>query len=170
MDTWLQECPNCSYVATSLELPCDAAAVTSAVSQSSQVPLPKGEFFYNLSRRFAIAALLAEKVEDAKSYWLCCAWIADDAGERRSQMYCRDKVRECFNAKGDAKLEERVQLVDVLRRAQRFEEAAELADSLLKRTQDEVLVSVLKFGKEKSVSLNSDRHTVNDAIGTVSKD
>ncbi len=85
-------------------------------------------------------------------------------------MYCRDKVRECFNAKGDAKLEERVQLVDVLRRAQRFEEAAELADSLLKRTQDEVLVSVLKFGKEKSVSLNSDRHTVNDAIGTVSKD
>ena len=152
MEAWLQECQNCHYVSANLsEQSKDAKSILESADYQSMLEnaeIPK------VARRFVFCSLLnAHDREIAATALLRAAWDCDDhekielADSFRNQS--ADLLKQLQPFEDD---EERatigVMLIDVLRRASRFEEAIKLANQLLKFKavkRSGVMLAVVEF-------------------------
>ncbi len=167
----LQECPECGYVNGDLGRPTEGAA--EAIRAESYVELRRRSDIPEAASRFARYALLRQSDRRAAGRaLLSAAWVCDDAFDTRHAQAFRSRA-------ADALLELRpfvkppdeprlgAVLVDVLRRAQRFDEALALAEEILASDAERDnpnLGSVLRFQRRLCADRDTDCYTVADAV------
>ncbi len=171
MGVWLQECPKCRFVNDNLNKMVPNAETILASKQYQQIvsdtEMPE------VARKFARHALLyADDKETAGLALLRAAWVCDDKGPAHGAIAYRSQAADLLLSLqpfGDSEVWATLgtTLVDVLRRAIRFEEAKTLSASLrsLKSVaSNEVIVMVLHHQAQLCDSRNTDCHTVEDAM------
>jgi hypothetical protein len=173
MAYWLQECPDCGYSAGAIDDPLSNAKTVMAREpfQTLQV----GPLGGTLTGRFLKAALLAEAANDlgsAADHALCAAWTADDARDNEGARQYRDRSADLFlknlnDADGSSEetIVTKTRLVDILRRATRWEEAQEISTDLLREDLDPTIRSILTFEQTAIESKNDQAYTVAHALG-----
>ena len=128
-----------------------------------------------LTGRFLKASLLDEASNDlgsAADHALCAAWAADDVGDNDGARQYRDRSADLFLKSlndADETSEETIitktRLVDILRRANRWEEAKEIASELLRQDLDPTIRSVITFEQAAIDNQDDLAHTVAQAVG-----
>ncbi|MDY7231473.1 hypothetical protein [Hyalangium rubrum] len=157
MPVWVQTCPECGYCATELSQG-DPSAREAVQRPTYQEQLHAADTPF-LANRFLCLALLKEAAgrdADAAQQRLHAAWVADDAQERALAHKYRSAVADALLARREAlrrwrgdeadwKGVERVFLVDVLRRAGRFDEARREVDAALQQGVSSIVRQLLGF-------------------------
>ena len=173
MAYWLQECPGCGYSAGSIDDPQpDAKAV---MARDAFQTLQVGHLGGTLRGRFLKASLLAEAANDlgsAADHALWAAWAADDASDTEGARQYREKSADLFlktlnDADGSSEeaIVTKTRLVDILRRATRWEEAQKIVTELLPEDLDPTIRSVLTFEQTAIESHDDHAYTVAQALG-----
>jgi hypothetical protein len=172
MDLWLQECPSCGYVAGDIGVA--NRGEREIVSSESYSSIQSGPNSNMLSGRFQKASMIAEehgKLEYAARYALWSAWVADDKKDHVAAVFHRSKAANIFLttiSNLDPKTEDSIILtaltVDILRRAERWNEALEMAGSLLAGNLSETVGSVVEFEICLAKNRDSGCYTVADAL------
>jgi len=172
MPVWLQECPNCGFVAANLAEA--EAGVQEIVSTERFMSLNRGALSGTLTSRFLKRSLLDEelgKISEAAEHALWAAWAADDAHDESAAEY-RSKAADLFlvaaadlPSDSDVSRTMRTRVVDVLRRARRFDEAVALADVLLATDDlDPTIRCVLAYERDLAQSGEHAVRTVEHAL------
>ncbi len=152
MHLWLQECPVCRYVHSSLDVLLAGAA--DIVYTAEYRLMTARETQLGLAGRFMRHAyLLRDQPFEAGWAMLRAAWVGDDLGRDDLARYCR---RVCDNhwvglpyGDDEQSMLLRAVSVDVLRRARCFFEAGRLAEELLAmQTVTPVLQRILNFQRQ----------------------
>jgi hypothetical protein len=169
MNLWLQECPTCRYVNDRIDkgLPGASTIVFSpeyaAIAARQEEP--------ELVRRFKrYALLMAEHPIVAARALLHAAWVCDDAAHLPLAQACRDESADLLIGVDFAPLAEdglRLQtvLVDILRRAGRFEEADHWLDQLVDRTTlPPAMAAVLRYQRTLLKKEDIGRYEVESAV------
>ena len=177
MFAWVQRCSSCGYCAPSIAegTPFKKEIVESdAYRQLLADPdLPE------LARSFLCSSMIFEEFEEeafAARNAIEAAWVCDDENAHDAAVRCRlravERLRES-EADGDALYDdpstEYAVIVDLLRRAGRFEEAVEEADAALGEAEGEV-AAVLAFSRSLALARDSGVYTVDDAFATGADD
>jgi hypothetical protein len=173
MAYWLQECPDCGYSAGSIDDPHPNAKDVMA-SDAFQT-LQTGPLGGTLTGRFLKASLFDEASNDLSSaadHALCAAWAADDAKDVEGAIQHRNRSANLFlktldgaDSISEETIVTKTRLVDILRRATRWDEANEIALELLKQDMDQTIRSVITFGQAAINSQDDQAHTVAQAMG-----
>jgi len=146
MDMWLQECPTCGFVAPDLQEEVvdarDELHSEAYLSARADGSLPE------LARRFFCRALLVagrQEPEMAFSNMLHASWVADDRAMPDAARMCRLKAVEYLDTVHELSAPQKLQLLDVLRRALSWDRADELADRLTRDGLDDRLGRIAAF-------------------------
>lgn len=171
MRMWLQVCPECGLCAPDLARPgpIDGTALATR-KYRARLDDPR---FPELACRFRARALLVEEsgpAEAARAY-LCAAWACDDAGLGEQAVECCLAAADAFgrlrpfpDTKGG--VSQGAVLVDVLRRAARFEEAASECRSLLaRRSLREPLRQIAEYQQRLIAARDPSVHTAGELAG-----
>ena len=169
MDCWLQECCECGYVNSDLfDAIDDARRIVESDSYGAlrfESPCPE------LARRFERYSLMQHAdPESAAVALLSAAWVCEDAEDVERASKYRDQSAELLLKLQPCRDEEEsttlaTALVDVLHRAERFDEARVLASSLLSFDtvkSNEIIASVLQFQCQLCDKHDTGCHTVAD--------
>ena len=170
MHGWFQECKSCSYVSIDLAQAKDDAK--SIVESEEYQALVTNSDLPPIARRFALCALLNNHDREiAGTALLRAAWVCDDEGKAELAKSFRNqsadtikKLQPFENSDEHATLA--TMLIDVLRRAERFDEATKLANQLLKFKavkRSEVMQAVVNFQMSLCESKVSDCRRVEEA-------
>jgi hypothetical protein len=170
MHAWFQECQKCHYVSVDLARESeDAKSIVDSVEYRSLI---SNDEIPQIARRFAACAILnPHDREIAGTALLRAAWDCDDqeqselAKSFRSQAADLLKKLQPFEDSED-QATIGVTLIDILRRAGRFEEATKLANQLLKfKTvkRSGVMKAVVNFQLSRCEASCLDCHKVEDA-------
>ena len=173
MAFWIQECPACGYSAGSIE---DASSGTKTVMTSEVfLALQSGPLNKTLAGKFLKASLIAEASNDfnsAADNVLCAAWAADDARDEDGACRYRDKSADLFlkslngvHETAEKTIVTKTRLVDILRRATRWDEASKIASELLQEDMDPTIRSILTFQKTAVDNKDAQPYTVAQAMG-----
>lgn len=140
MFAWLEDCPSCGFVAADIAVITDGERL--AMGESGWQSLVVGRESGGLANRFRRRAFIEErsgKAGRAAFRTLCAAWVADDEDDLEAARAHRTEAARLFIAAlnadpppgaGDA-TDWTIQLVDVLRRLGRWEEAADYCQRLI---------------------------------------
>lgn len=135
MHTWLQVCPHCGYIAPSLS---STTGDTTKVSGPEYRQVMDDQHYPELARRFLAYALLTVSADPASAALarLSAAWVCDDSGLTELAIECRCRAADCFLKlkpfeESEKAMSQGAVLVDVLRRAGKFERAAIECNALL---------------------------------------
>jgi len=165
MAAWVQSCPSCGYVAGDLSHASNPT--TEIVTDLVRSPAYQALIDGSLASPFLRMVMIADAVEDldlAGNCALWSAWVADDAGEVEAARARRAVATERFKALAESvpAIENQMKtlLVDVLRRAGRFDEAIECADNILARSPEEPLASILAFGRTRAAGRDDNCYTI----------
>jgi hypothetical protein len=179
---WVEECPHCCYVYGSIELLVPGAetvvqrpelppeilrpprSIWARLLFLHNPPEPAAKPKRNLVKAFSTASRIAElgkQIEKAAEYALWAAWAADDAKDNQTAKLCRDRAADLFrtflsdaeNSK-DQRILISTRLADILRRAEHWNEAIQLAAVTLDEVPDGPIRDVLAF--EIAASQKSD--------------
>jgi len=168
MGGWQQECPKCGYVNVNIgSLLPDAEGIirsTEFAVLRSSIDEPA------LVNRFKRHALLV--ADDAvKAGWtmLHAAWVCDDLALEQRSRDCREECADFWSSleygSDESSTRLRTVMVDVLRRAERFDEADTLADiALLGGGATETMRKVLGFQRRLISAYDVRPYTVDQAI------
>ena len=142
---WLRQCRACGAVAPDLAaLTADAASVVASEA-------------YRAADRFSRWPMLCPAEARAEAY-LQAAWLADDEGRDAAALR-----REAAAAWGEpATNESALRLIDVLRRAGEFAEAARWVDGMA--APDETAAQVLAFQRGRIAARDTGRHLLSSAL------
>lgn len=170
MRSWLQECPECGYVNGNLSSANEDAKQIiesepyQAVENNSQLP--------EIARRFAKYAMLQHAAPEAAGAALIrAAWACDDVRNTGQAKLYRNEAADILLtlqpfADDEANTTIATVLVDVLRRAERFEEAKTLANSLQSFNAvnaNEIVCSVLQYQCRLCDDRDTACHTIADS-------
>jgi hypothetical protein len=172
MSYWLQECPKCGFVSSDLSEP--EKGVEEIVASERYRSLHRSGPSEALISRCLRRSLLDEHLgntANAAEHALWAAWAADDAGDPSAGHY-RSRAADLFLACAAAlpggsseAVMMRTRLVDILRRAERWDEAVSLADTLLATGGlDPTIRSIVEFGRNLAQGHDASMHTVQDAM------
>jgi len=149
MGSWVQQCGDCGYAYRAIKEKAPKANTT--VTSDAYKAIVSS----SLSATFLKASLISEGASDpdaAANYALYAAWAADDSGDKDEAISYRNRVAELFvmSLKGvdessEQSMVTRTKMVDVLRRAERWTEATDLAKSLLEMDLPATIRAVLEF-------------------------
>jgi hypothetical protein len=168
---WLQECPNCGFVSEDLEKA--EKGVEEVMATEGFTSLHRGELAGTLIGRCLKRSLLDEElgnVAAAAEHILWAAWAADDAQNEAAAEY-RSKAADRFltatstlpNGSKETTTT-RTRIIDILRRASRWNEAIGIAKVLLTRDDlDPIMRSVVQFELRLAQARDAARHTVEEA-------
>ncbi|MGD9738731.1 MAG: hypothetical protein AB7O56_10735 [Bauldia sp.] len=138
MPVWLQDCPSCGFVAPDLAKASDAdKAALDAPAWRELVAARDGAPLANRFERRALIEGATAQAGLAAYRFLCAAWDADDRDDADSASAYRSQAAasfiEALDEMPDAKeaTDWTIQLVDVLRRIGRFDEAEAYCDRLI---------------------------------------
>lgn len=166
---WLQECPRCGYVATSLDEVTENAS--KAMDGDEWRKLASKE--QTLSTRFLKRALIEEhegNLRSAGEEALHAAWAADDSNDPATARFCRTTaaslLSEALDDDGmsdDNRLTLRVRLVDILRRADEWDEANQIC-SAFGRLDNATMQAVVAFERRLIAPRDAACYTVANAV------
>jgi hypothetical protein len=165
MQRWLQQCPHCGYAAPDIGRahPGAAAAVVAApfralIADTSH-PL--------LARRFLAWAHVLEEtgaLQAAAEATLQAAWVADDLNRPDLARLWRQEAVALWRAGPPLDAEQTVRVVDALRRAEAWEDAAATAADLARSHPPEPVAQVIGLERRLVAARDSGRHTVATAL------
>ncbi len=162
---WLQECPSCGYVAKKLEEKpqFDAAYLKSKEYKTYAAKKFKNRYASKFYRMSALSLKL-KNLEDAYWYFLCTAWLCDDAKDVKNAKFCRELMDELFPRLPDDFRKDPaciVRHIDVLRRSSRFEKALKMCSEF--KSKEKLLKQIVSFEKKKCLSKDTGCYTIWDA-------
>ncbi|MFP4014009.1 MAG: hypothetical protein ACLFVQ_08005 [Chitinispirillaceae bacterium] len=149
----IQRCIHCGYcapdVASGHASFCDVVKSSDYASQLNSADFPE------TANAFLCYTLLLENKGDwAEAGWcaLHAAWICDDNSFKEGARSCRAKSYQFFLKTrqnrltfADSHAEEEILLIDLLRRLERFDEAAEKCEKELDGCEDEAVQCILNY-------------------------
>jgi hypothetical protein len=165
MARWLQQCPGCGYAAPDISRahPAAAEAVRAAPFRAlladSNVP--------PLARRFLAWALVLEEtgaLHASAEATLHAAWVADDLGRADLARSWRLDAVALWRGGPPLDAEQTVRIVDALRRAEAWGDAAATAESLARAEPPEAVAQVVTLEARLIEAQDSGRHTVASAL------
>ena len=166
VEDWLQECPFCGYVAPIIDKG-DAKARSFVATPEFRAacldPLADPA-----SRRFLVRAAQDAYYGDRRSAFLntlCAAWVADDNKEQASEaLTLRLRAAAHLEGRTIKSIDTRLLLLDVLRRAQRWEAAEGLASQLAAEDLGYPFADIVAFHRGKIEAKDSGRFTIARAL------
>lgn len=165
MQHWLQQCPACGYVAPRID---EAEPQAAAIVQAGPYRALLAETsFPPLARRFLCRAMLLEEMGDlhgAAEATLQAAWVADDARKPDLARAWRLDAVALFRQGPPPPLEQRVRIVDILRRAGDFGGAAAQAGELERAGLPDPVDRVLAFERRLIAAGDVRAYTVASAL------
>lgn len=168
---WIQRCGTCGYCAPNIG---DATPYTREVVEDIPYRSVLSDASYpELARAFLCSSLVFEQLGEEASAArnaIEAAWACDDDGAAEAAVRCRIRAaRLLVESQGegdevfpDATTEDAV-LVDLLRRARRFDEAVAAADAALQEAEG-ITRRVLAFSRARAFAHDAARYTVADAV------
>lgn len=165
MARWLQQCPSCGYAAPSIARahPAAAQAVAAApfralLAETSHPPL---------ARRFLAWAHVLEEtgaLHAAAEATLQAAWVADDLGRPDLARQWRLEAVALWRAGPPLDPEQTVRVVDALRRAETWDDAAATAEALRRSDPPEAVAQVIALELRLIAARDAGRHTMASAL------
>lgn len=166
MFAWLDECPNCGYVACNLENELEVPA--DILKTDAYLTCEGNGFKSDLSKRFYKHYLISKAENDYGSEFLSllhCAWICDDNDDelafeiRKMALQSLDKIVPESDGERNNLL---IIKADLLRRTQQFDRVIkEFKDLIL---EDKIQNDVITFQIELAMNKDADCHTVGEVI------
>jgi hypothetical protein len=165
MQHWLQQCPACGFVAPRID---EADVQAAAIVQAGPYRALLAETTYPpLARRFLCRAMLLEETGDlhgAAEETLHAAWVADDARKPDLARSWRLDAVALFRQGPSPALEQRVRIVDILRRAGDFGGAAAQAGELERTNLPDPVDRVVAFERRLIAAGDIRAYTVASAL------
>ncbi|MBI0433323.1 hypothetical protein [Roseomonas sp. KE0001] len=165
MARWLQQCPHCSYAAPDIGRahPAAAEAVAAApfralITETSH-PL--------LARRFLAWAHVLEEtgaLHAAAEATLHAAWVADDMNRPDLAASWRLEAVALWRSGPPLDAEQTVRVIDALRRAEAWEDAAATVEGLLASQPPEAVAQVTALERRLVAARDAGRHTMASAL------
>jgi hypothetical protein len=165
MQRWLQQCPHCGYSAPDITQAHPAAA--QAVGAANFRALLNDASHPPLARRFLAWALVLEEtgaLHAAAEATLHAAWTADDLGRADLASTWRLEAVALWRSGPPLDAEQRVRVVDALRRAEVWDDAADTAQALLREKPPEAVAQVLMLELRLIEAQDTGRHSVATAL------
>lgn len=155
MYAWIQRCPSCGYCARYISEEAEKAVeIVQSNSYRKQLENPD---YPKLANSFLCRAMISQKDEDFSSAgWasLKAAWACDDENNYDKAKECRLRAVEMFKRMMDNGEKfsglfhnDYVILTDLLRRAERFDEALTICEEGLRQDKDEESKIFLEYEK-----------------------
>jgi hypothetical protein len=174
MGLWLQDCPNCGYVNEAVEdlIPGAVEIVRSPEYQDLRTDRVTPRLVLSFKRHALLVS--ADPIEAGLSL-LHAAWVADDLKDRAVASDCREGCADLWIGVAwsidEAGVRQQTVLVDVLRRAEHFDEAEALVDRLLPHPAMTPDISrVLRFQKHLISRYDVDGYTCEQAFVAIPED
>lgn len=171
MHAWFQECEKCHYVSVNLSRESkDAAAIVKTEDYQNlagDVSIPP------TARRFSLCALLNQHDREVVGTALLrAAWDCDDIENSDLAKSYRNQAAEAWKKlqpfeDNEDQATTAVTLIDVLRRAGRFEEADKLANQMSKFKsvkRSAAMLAVIKFEQDLCESESAGCHKLEEAF------
>ncbi len=165
MPRWLQQCPSCGYAAPDITRahPAAAEAVRAAPFRAllADVGTPP------LARRFLAWAHVLEEtgaLHAAAEATLQAAWVADDLGKAEFSRAWRLDAVALWRGGPPLDAEQTVRVVDALRRAEAWDDAAATAEGLARAEPPEAVAQVIALERRLIEAQDPGRHTVATAL------
>jgi len=165
VESWLQECPYCGYVAPDIEEGGAGARgfiATAEFRAASRDPLPDPAV-----RRFLVRAAQDARAGDRKAAFLntlAAAWVADDGTQPADAAALRLKVAAHLAGARITSIDTKLLLLDVLRRASNWEAAAALTAELTVDGLEYPFADIVAFHGEKIAARDNARYTISQAL------
>ena len=169
---WLQDCPHCGYVAP--ELSEKLFGIDSIIRSEEWRDLAAPDRRRGLANRFRRRALIEKGLGDvaaAAQTSLHAAWALDDEADASGAKAMRSEAAELLKrslaADGlDPERAEssRLQLLDVLRRAEQWSEAATVCDAVDQQAPHPTVMAIVRFQRELIEARDNAEYTVGDAL------
>jgi hypothetical protein len=162
---WLQQCPGCGYAAPNITRAHPAAAQAVAAAPFRALMAETG--YPPLARRFLAWAHVLEEtgaLHAAAEATLQAAWVADDLGKPELARYWRLEAVALWRAGPPLDAEQTVRVIDALRRAETWDDAAMTADQLARAELPEAVAQVVGLEARLIAARDAGRHTVASAL------
>jgi hypothetical protein len=158
---WVQVCRGCGAAAPDVSLL--PGSVRSVIAGSTYQALTTSVLEETLPfRRWAlICEALGDRAQQAEAL-LQAAWSADDAAEMSAAAELRLQVAALWGETTDIELG--LRRLDLLRRAGRFEEAQNWAETIIERGPDELARSLVTFQQRRIAARDVGRHLISSAL------
>ena len=165
MARWLQQCPGCGYAAPDISRAHPAAA--EAVRAAPFRALLADGTIPPLARRFLAWALVLEEtgaLHASAEATLQAAWVADDLDRPDLARAWRLDAVALWRGGPPLDAEQTVRIVDALRRAGAWDDAAATAEGLSRAEPPEAVAQVVTLERRLIEAGDSGRHTVASAL------
>jgi hypothetical protein len=165
MARWLQQCPSCGYAAPDIAKAHPAAAQAVAAAPFRALLAETGH--PPLARRFLAWAHVLEEtgaLHAAAEATLQAAWVADDLGRADLARQWRLEAVALWRAGPPLDPEQTVRVVDALRRAEAWDDAAATAEALRRSNPPEAVAQVIGLEIRLITARDAGRHTVATAL------
>ena len=169
MWAWLEECPECGYVAADLA---DPSPVPASFLETEAYKTCDGLCFVSdLAPRFYRAHMLAVRSGDfrhAMHHALETAWLCDDRGDADNARHCRNIAAEYMDNLRLRSPEDETLMVmhlDILRRARRFDDVLAVHSRMNVQHLPDLITALIAFEVEKAKQHDDARYTVAQAAG-----
>lgn len=165
IESWLQECPYCGYVAGNIEhgdAKARAFLDTDEFRAASLEPVAEPA-----ARRFLVRAAQDAYEGDRRGafrHTLSAAWISDDSRQASQATAYRLRAAEHLGDYPIRSIDIRLELLDVLRRASSWERAAALADELAAEGLEHPFSAIVSFHRRKVAGKDAGRYTIEEAL------
>lgn len=167
MNTWIQECPYCGYVASDLG---DELKISKDFLNSKEYLTCDGfNFKSDLSKLFYKSFLISSQSGDTLGCFLGlrnCAWKCDDYEDETSiaiRKLALPYIDEIIQKDEESKDTFLVIKSDFLRRSGEFDQLISEYENLTIR--DELLDKIIQFQIQKALEKDTDCYTVGDVVG-----
>ena len=165
MARWLQQCPSCGYAAPDISRAHPAAA--EAVRAAPFRALLQETGTPPLARRFLAWALVLEEtgaLHASAEATLHAAWVADDLCRPDLARAWRLDSVALWRSGPPLDAEQTVRVIDALRRAEEWEDAAHTAEALSRGEPSEVVAQVVTLERRLIEAQDSGRHSFASAL------
>jgi hypothetical protein len=165
MARWLQQCPGCGYCAPDITRAHPAAA--EAVRAAPFRALIADTSIPPLARRFLAWALVLEEtgaLHASAEATLHAAWVADDLERPDLARAWRLDSVALWRGGPPLDAEQTVRVVDALRRAEAWHDAATTAEGLARQEPPEAVAQVITLERRLIDAQDAGRHTVASAL------
>ncbi|MDB5370895.1 MAG: hypothetical protein JWP20_2453 [Roseomonas sp.] len=165
MGRWLQQCPHCAYAAPDIARAHPAAA--EAVAAAPFRALVAETSYPALARRFLAWAHVLEEtgaLHASAEATLHAAWVVDDMNRPDLAAEWRRDAVALWRSGPPLDAEQTVRVIDALRRAEAWPDAAATAAQLARSHPPEVVAQVVAVEQRLIAAHDSGRHTIASAL------
>jgi hypothetical protein len=165
IQSWLQECPDCGYVAPNIEKG-DASACTFLDTSEFRAAALEPALDPDV-RRFLVRAAYDAYVEDRRSafqHTLAAAWVADDRKQTAEASELRLRAAKYLAGGNIRSIDLRLRLLDALRRASNWTAAEALIVELVAERLEYPFAEIIAFHRSKIAAGDPGRYTIEQAL------